>query len=418
MARLRPMHRYLLIGISIALLSSQARRFSPIYPAISWVPPPLPTLESGDARLEGALHIGEGDLVGPESMVASRVTDSDGRLVMFAGLVDGRIVRIRVPPGEVGNEEAEEWTTVLRTGEAVEGCGDYEHQPICGRPLGLRLVGGEGPDGEVLYVVDAYKGLLRVDGIHSSSPHVTVLTDVDGDGNRLVLPNDLVVAGDGTIYFTETTDEFQVNRIFYAAFAGRERGRLMALRPSGEDGIRRVETLASGIFMANGLEMTHDGTGLLVVSGAEVLRYDLASGEIKLFAPLVGTGDNIRRYTKTPSGAEVPCYWLGLGTRYSKPFSFFHFTADRPALREILMLVLPYAWVPEVVPPHGIVAAVDEHGELVEVLQDATGATPWVSEAQPIGDWVYLGSWTNRYIARVPRAALAEQQTGDDVAEL
>ena len=49
-------------------------------------------------------------------------------------------------------------TIIARTGADLSSCGAPEMEAQCGRPKGMKV----GPDGK-LYVVDSYKGLLRLD---------------------------------------------------------------------------------------------------------------------------------------------------------------------------------------------------------------------------------------------------------------
>jgi streptogramin lyase len=66
-----------------------------------------------------------------------------------------------------------------------------------GRPNGLRFA----PDGRHLLVADTRRGLLSVD---DATREVTVLTNT-ADGKPLELTNELAVAADGTVYFSDSS---------------------------------------------------------------------------------------------------------------------------------------------------------------------------------------------------------------------
>jgi len=358
----------------------------------------------------GTERVGDGDLCGPESLA---VSSWGGTPTLFTGLQDGRIVRLtHSSPG--GRPQ---WETVARTGRMHSSghCGDGGStdtagtEPTCGRPLGLRvaargsiLPSRPGVTGEVVLVVaDAYYGLLCVLHPHggaSGTPEiVTLATRAAGDpsGHTFSLLNDVVQAPDGTLYFTETTQEYQRRRIFYAFFSGRPTGRLLSWREG--EGARVV---ADGIFMANGVTLSIDGTHLLIVSGVSVLKYSLARGEMEpapLVAALPGSGDNIRTTWHTPSEGSAdtptPCYLAGLGSRYSQPFSLMHAAGDWPWVRQLMASMLPYASIVNAIPKYGILAVIAANGTILETFQDPSGKWPWLSEGEYFDGFLYLGSW-------------------------
>ena len=67
---------------------------------------------------------------------------------IFTGTADGRIISVR--DGK--------FSLVARTGVSDPRCGTFELEPACGRPKGMKVWRDQ-----KLYVVDSYKGLLRVD---------------------------------------------------------------------------------------------------------------------------------------------------------------------------------------------------------------------------------------------------------------
>ena len=76
-----------------------------------------------------------------------------------------------------------------------------------------------------------------------------------------------------TLYVTETS--IRRRRIFHAAMDGASDGRL--LQYSATTG--KIDVVADGIYMANGLALAHDFRGLPIVSDVRVLRYDVTRGE-------------------------------------------------------------------------------------------------------------------------------------------
>lgn len=402
-------------AVVLTLGARQWAALSPVAPARAFVLPPLHAL-SPNTALARMQHVGAGDLVGPESMALA----PDGRS-LFAGLVDGRIVRITPSPTA---RDGVDVATIVRTGTEVDGCGDLDHQPVCGRPLGLRVTtrsvvqpesGGNG-DEMVLIVADGYKGgVLMVSGIDAGAPAVGKLVSQDEDGNALTLVNDVVIAPDGTLYFTETSREFSVNRIFHAAFSGRPTGRLLSFTPASG----QVATLQRDIFMPNGLELSHDGHSVLFVGGGvSVLRHNIATGELDTFIPVLpGTGDNIRKIGLTLGGGREGAYYsLGLGSKYAKPFSLFAFLQDKPWLREFVTSLVPYETLVNLVPRYGLVAIADETGAIVEVLQDPSGRSAWLSEVAVLGDDAYFGSFQNPYLGRMSLAELQVAARGGDAS--
>eukprot|EP01062_Namystynia_karyoxenos_P049400 TRINITY_DN37833_c0_g1_i1.p1 TRINITY_DN37833_c0_g1~~TRINITY_DN37833_c0_g1_i1.p1 ORF type:complete len:425 (+),score=132.21 TRINITY_DN37833_c0_g1_i1:73-1347(+) len=366
-----------------------------------------PPVLQPNRMLAGAEHVGAGDLIGPESMAAGTLR---GRAVLYLALADGRIARLW--HSDRGDPE---WETVVRTGEVLSGCGrggpgeKEAPEDVCGRPLGLRtarrgdIVAGGDPEEEVLVVCDAYKGLLMVSGLAGRAEVTVLARRAPGDPHDFRLLNDLVQAPDGSIYFTETSTEFQRRRIGYALFSGRPRGRLLRYRRGGG-----VEVVLPNITVPNGVTLAHGGEALLIVmEHAQVWRYDLAAGTLRKWAELPGTGDNIRTRHALPTGEPRRCYWGGLGSKYAQPFSLLAAVRDRPLLRQFIAAAVPYDWIVGLIPKYGMLGVWGEDGELIATYQDPSGRTPWVSEAEPFGGSVYLGSWLNGFLARVDPAQLA-----------
>ena len=187
----------------------------PINP-VRWTPPPVDTLPDFPSA-ELTIVPMPGDA--PEDVVVG----ADGSL--WTGLVDGRIVRVSAD----GDTDV-----VADTG---------------GRPLGLHVA----RDGRLL-VCDSYRGLLSLD---PGTGALEVLVP-DIDGRPLRFCSNVTETEDGTIYFTESTSSFHYEHFRAAILEARGDGGLYKLATDGT-----VSTLREGLYFANGVTVTADGTALV-----------------------------------------------------------------------------------------------------------------------------------------------------------
>jgi sugar lactone lactonase YvrE len=144
---------------------------------------------------------------------------------VLTGVEDGRILRL--------TQDGRRLDTIADTG---------------GRPLGLELL----PDGRLL-VCDAHRGLLAVDRVGGE---VEVLVE---RGPDLRVCNNAAVAGDGTVYFTDSTSRFDIEYWKADLLEHRGTGRLLRRDPDGT-----VETLLGGLHFANGVALAQDESAVVV----------------------------------------------------------------------------------------------------------------------------------------------------------
>lgn len=184
---------------------------------VRWQPPPVDALPDLPAPSITVVPL-PGN--GPEDVVV----DTAGHL--WTGLEDGRIVRI--PPG--GGEPV----AIADTG---------------GRPLGLHVA----RDGRLL-ICDSHRGLLA---LHPASGTLDVLVEAV-DGRRLKFCSNVTETPDGTIYFTESTSDFHFEDFTAPIVEARGTGGLFRLDTDGT-----VVTLVDGLYFANGVTPTADGSALV-----------------------------------------------------------------------------------------------------------------------------------------------------------
>lgn len=318
----------LLLVMLLAIFTAYlALRPAPIDP-VAWEPPPPPAFTgplAPNERLAAATLIGVGEIDGPEDVE----TDAEGRV--YGGTNKGEVVR-------VGAGDAIE--VVANTG---------------GRPLGLDFA----PSG-ALIVADAIKGLLSV----SPEGQVTTLVDTV-DGVRLGFTDDVAVASDGTIYFSDASDTFGFGDHMLDLLEGRAHGRLMAYDP--QTGTAR--TLVKDLHFANGVALSKDESFVAVneTYRYRVLRYWLKGPKAGTMEVLV---EGLPGFPDGISQSGRGTFWIAMFTVRNAAGDFL---APRPLLKK-MVANLPRSLWPKPA-PYGLAIEIDENGTILQSLHDPTGQT-------------------------------------------
>ncbi|CAD5107720.1 SMP-30/gluconolactonase/LRE family protein [Zestomonas carbonaria] len=347
-----------LLGLVVLLLAAGAAYLavtpSPIDP-LAWDAPTAPTmtgvLEPNDTLMKAEL-LAKGEVHGPED------TAVDGQGRVYAGLHDGRVVRI-------GADGAVQ--TFADTG---------------GRPLGMDF-DAQGN----LIVADAYKGLLRID----PQGNIAVLA-TEADGVPFRFTDDLDIASDGRIYFSDASSKFEQPDYLLDLLEARPHGRLLRHDPA----TGKTETLLGDLYFANGVALSKDEDFVLV---NETYRYRIQRYWLK--GDKAGTHevfiDNLPGLPDNLQGDRAGTFWVALPTPRKADADFLH---RNPWLKAQLAK-LPRALWPKPI-PYGFAIALDENGKIVRSLHDTSGThLQMVTSVKPVGDYLYLGSLDNDRIGKL-----------------
>ncbi|HEX9833219.1 MAG TPA: SMP-30/gluconolactonase/LRE family protein, partial [Mycobacterium sp.] len=188
------------------------------------------------------------------------VVDGDGQI--WAGLIDGKIVRIPADGGK---------PVVVAE--------------IDTRPLGLHVA----RDGRLL-VCSSPGGLLVLDPVTGTVE--TLVSEVDG--RVLQFCSNVTELADGTIYFTESTSAFTYEHFLGPIFEARNRGSVFRRDPDGT-----VLTVVAGLYFANGITPTADGSALVFAEtqARRLSKYWLTGDKAGTVTPLAvhlpGSPDNL-----------------------------------------------------------------------------------------------------------------------------
>ena len=348
------MKRIMIVAAVIALLVMSFWWRASDFGSAAFSPLPAPSLEKKFApniRLLGADLLASGQVYGPEDVAVGM----DG--YVYAGTQDGKIIRI--------DEDGDVYDWV-KTG---------------GRPLGLHFdsVGN-------LIVCDAYKGLLSV----SPEGEVEVLVD-KVDGVPLVFTNDVDIATDGKIYFTDASSVWNQANYMKDLYQTRPYGRFMVYDPVST----KTEVLLDQLYFANGVALSSDEDFVLVNETwrYRILRYWLkgsAAGTYDIFA------DNLPGFPDGISSDREGTFWLALPSPRNPIIDRAH---PYPWIKNIFAS-LP-AWLTPKPVEYGFVLGFDESGGLTHNLQDPTGEhLTEITSVQEHNGFLYLGTLGNDRIGR------------------
>jgi sugar lactone lactonase YvrE len=235
------------------------------------------------------------------------------------------------------------------------------------------------------------KGLLAVD----ANGDVSLLTDHVSRDDPVCYANAVVIADDGTIYFTDASTRFSpvgwggtYEASVLDILEQTASGRVLAFEPSTGS----TSVVANGFSFANGVALSGDGSRLFV---SETGRYrvwsiDSRARDIHVQRDSAQASvllDNLPGYPDNLMRGRDGRIWVGL-FRPRNPAA--DGLSDKPFMRKVL-LRLPRAWLP-VGKPYGHVFAFLENGQVTEDLQDPAGAYPETTGVTETADRLYIHS--------------------------
>ena len=289
---------------------------------------------------------------------------------------------VTLPDGEIGPEDL----AVLPDGRIfttslsgvlyqIDGAEPVEVDRLGGRPLGLKA----GPDG-ALYIADSFRGIMRWSGPGSLE---SVVSEIDGA--PVIYANQLDVARDGTIYFSNSSDRFDPETMggtkptsVLTIWEQSDTGYVARATPDG-----RVEKVATGFVYTNGVALSPDEDFLLIneTGRARVHRLWLTgpkAGEREVFL------DNLPGYPDNLERQEDGTFWLA----FASPRVPAEALMPYPFLRKVIWR-LGSAVRPAPI-ERGMVIQFDTEGTILRTLQDPKGRLGITTGARVVGDQFYV----------------------------
>ncbi|MDF2651409.1 MAG: hypothetical protein K0Q73_7214 [Paenibacillus sp.] len=324
---------------------------SPIEPA-KWSAPTAPSFqEPGPWQQNNKLSSAQLVTDAPQS--PEFITfDKEGQL--YTGDSNGKIYK--VPFGADGNPQKAQLFTDTK-----------------GTPNGLKFDANGN-----LIVADIQKGLLSI----NPSGSIEVLAN-QVDGKPIYLANELDIARDGSIYFSDTSNYGRVT--FREIAENKPHGRLLKYDPM----TKQTTVLLEGLYFANGVALSADEDFVLV---AESYHYQLTRYWLK--GPKKGTSDifadNLAGFPDNITRDEKGHFWVGI---FTTRIAFVDQMHRNPWLANS-MAKLPESLLSGASAPakHGLAVELGPQGELLGSWHDPEGSLYGVTTAVNHNGYLYIGT--------------------------
>lgn len=375
----------LVVAIDVKWLKNRHKILNKVYvsPTYFKLPTPPKTDQGSSSpyalnnRLKAVSLIGKGEIEGPEDVIFDRDNN------LYCPNRHGDIIRFFAP-------DHKNWEVFAHIG---------------GHPLGMAFDADDN-----LNVCVGGMGLYRI----SPNREVIKLTDETNrsflsiiDDSRLKLADDLDIAPDGRIFFSEATIRYDMSDWAYDALESRGNGRLICYDPSDGSTI----TILRNLQFPNGICMTGDGESFLFAEtwGCRISQYWFdgpKKGKHKIIiSDLPGYPDNINR-------ASDGNFWVALVGMRSPALDL---ALRKPGMRKRMATrVAKDEWLfPNI--NTGCVVKFSSSGEIFESLWDPSGENhPMVTSMREHKGYLYLGGLYNDRIGKLKLKGVDENWTSQE----
>jgi len=360
------------VFVDVKWLKNRDKLLSKVYVSPTYIELPKPlstdpadtTALAVNDRLNEVEIIGLGDVESPEDVIL----DDDDHL--YCGTRHGDIVRFLAP-------DYKQFEVFAHIGGSPLGMSWDKDRNL------LVCVGGMG-----LYKIAPDRTVTKVTDETNRSTFSVV------DDSRLRLADDLDIAPDGRVFFSEATVRYEMHDWPVDALESRGNGRIICYDPK----TNKTHTAVRNLIFPNGVCTSQDGQSILFAESwaCRISRYYFdgpKAGSVEIVLDrLPGYPDNINR-------ASDGTYWAAIMGMRSPALDV---ALRMPAFRKrMARRIAPDQWLyPNL--NVGCVIRFNDKGEVLESLWDQHSENhPMITSMREHKGYLYLGGITNNRIGRI-----------------
>jgi len=341
------------VAIAVALLVAYLFCWPVPIDPVAWEAPHnaglVDPFEAND-RLQRARLVDLGGRTGPEDIAGG----PDG--LIYTGTSDGNVIRFD-----------------------ARGTGVEVFATPGGRPLGLEFDAAGN-----LLVANAYLGLQRI----AANGDVEMLTD-SWNGRRIEYTDDVAVAANGVIYFSDASAKFGAMKT-----GGSYEASLMDLMEHGGHGrvfsfdpaTGKTDIVVDGLNFANGVAVSDDQQFLMIneTGSYRVLRHYIAGPNRGTTEVVI---DNLPGFPDNINNGSAGKFWVGLVVPRNQLLDDM---SGKPWLRKLVQRLPKFLRPQAALSSH--VIAINADGEVLMNLQDTAARQPALTGVYESKDTLWLSS--------------------------
>ena len=289
---------------------------------------------------------------------------------------------IGVGPEDIAKGPNGYYYTGYRDGRIVRFDSDGMYEVFVnthGKPLGMEFDANGN-----LIVADADKGLLSI----NDTGEITVLTD-SVNGVQMLFVDDLDIARDGTIWFSDATMLYSYDDSIYSLLENKATGRLLSYSPVTKATVVHIENLQ----FANGVALGPNDNYVLVneTGGSKIRRLWLKGAKKNendiFYDGFPGAPDNL-------SFNGIDIFWVAFaGIRIPGLDAL----ADKPLIRKLIGGLPKESLIPK--NKHGFIVGLNLEGEVIHNFQDENSPIQTITSVNQWGNTLFIGNLASDFIA-------------------